>query len=248
MNKTTALLNMQDELNSCNMIRRDCLTSISELMNDDQVKDCETIINYKDKEFLQCVNMLDSIVTKSSLLECYRHESWMNALIDSSIDMLEDIIIFYKYIYILSNKHKVNKNKFHPSNSFATNIQRIVAINRADVLSSIQQRFVQLRLPIGGFTNRMFDLRRLTTIEKLIMVIFVLVAATTIIVVAARFPNPSSFQYLVFRILLSSYAGIFGFILPGTIKIEGKYNGFAIRASGAVSLFILVYLCNPPIL
>lgn len=65
--------------------------------------------------------------------------------------------------------------------------------------------------------------------------------------VAIFIPTPTEFQYFIFRVIISiSGAGIGG-IIPGFINLRmEKEKLFAIRAGGAIALFIITYLINPP--
>jgi hypothetical protein len=66
-------------------------------------------------------------------------------------------------------------------------------------------------------------------------------------VTAIFFPRPTHFQGFVFRVILALGAGGLGALaFGGMFKIEGKTKGFGIRATGALGVFVLVYLLNPP--
>jgi hypothetical protein len=62
------------------------------------------------------------------------------------------------------------------------------------------------------------------------------------VVIALFVPHPSSFQMFVFRILAALGAAGIGASLPGFIGFKTP----AVTAGGAVALFVLIYLVNPP--
>ncbi|HHX8708886.1 TPA: AarF/UbiB family protein [Vibrio diabolicus] len=64
----------------------------------------------------------------------------------------------------------------------------------------------------------------------------------TIIVISIYFPEPTDFQYLVFRIVLSIACAGFAAFLPGLLNINVKNF---IKASGALAVLVLTYLYNP---
>lgn len=67
-----------------------------------------------------------------------------------------------------------------------------------------------------------------------------------LMVVAFVFPNPTSFQYNVFRIVLSLSAAGVAAMIPGFINVElNKSSEFVIRAGGALAVFVIVYFFNP---
>ncbi len=63
------------------------------------------------------------------------------------------------------------------------------------------------------------------------------------LVIAFLIPDPTSFQLLVFRVILALGAAGVGALIPGFIEL--KYRDW-IRAGGAAAFFALVYLINPP--
>ncbi|MEM8641927.1 MAG: tetratricopeptide repeat protein [Cyanobacteria bacterium P01_G01_bin.54] len=66
---------------------------------------------------------------------------------------------------------------------------------------------------------------------------------TVLLFIAIFVPNPTIFQIFVFRVILSLSAGGVGAIIPGFLNVQ--FKGL-VRAGGALALFTLVYLFNPP--
>lgn len=75
--------------------------------------------------------------------------------------------------------------------------------------------------------------------------VFGVVFLATMLVVAIRFPAPTEFQILVFRVVLAMSAAGVGAIVPGFITVNIPNY---IRAGGALALFIVVFKLNPPTL
>jgi len=65
-------------------------------------------------------------------------------------------------------------------------------------------------------------------------------------VVAIAVPDPKPFARFVFRLIAALGAGAVGAFLPGSLSTSLKRPSFAIRASGAIALAVIVYLINPP--
>ena len=63
-----------------------------------------------------------------------------------------------------------------------------------------------------------------------------------VIVLAVFFPEPTSFQYLVFRSAMALAAAGIAVYLPGSIHVN---YGKSIRAGGAIAIFVLIWLFNP---
>ncbi|HEV2549850.1 MAG TPA: hypothetical protein VGU20_21240 [Stellaceae bacterium] len=64
----------------------------------------------------------------------------------------------------------------------------------------------------------------------------------TLLVLAVYFPEPTPFQYLVFRIVLTAAASGFAAFVPGFLQIEYKN---VVRAGGALGIFVIVYFFSP---
>jgi hypothetical protein len=62
------------------------------------------------------------------------------------------------------------------------------------------------------------------------------------VIIALFVPRPTSFQMFVFRIVASLGAAGIGASLPGFIGFKSA----SVTAGGAVALFVLIYLVNPP--
>jgi hypothetical protein len=83
---------------------------------------------------------------------------------------------------------------------------------------------------------------KLVTWEVAAAFSFGVIFIITLIVLAIAFPNPTSFQYTVFRIVLAmSVAGVMA-IIPGYIEVRWKQ---CIQAGGAIAAFVIVYFFSP---
>lgn len=79
--------------------------------------------------------------------------------------------------------------------------------------------------------------------EKVAVFIFGIVFVIVMFIIAIFFPHPSDFQIFVFRVILALAAAGVGAIIPGFILV--KFSNY-VRAGGALALFVLIYLFNPP--
>lgn len=53
---------------------------------------------------------------------------------------------------------------------------------------------------------------------------------------------------VVIRILLALFAGLFGVVVPGLLRVEGKWKGWQIRATAGFALAVLVYSTSPEVI
>jgi len=72
--------------------------------------------------------------------------------------------------------------------------------------------------------------------------IFGIIFLVFILVIAIFIPNPTSFQYTVFRIVLALAAAGVAAMIPGFINVA---IGNAVRAGGAIAVFVIVFFFSP---
>lgn len=78
--------------------------------------------------------------------------------------------------------------------------------------------------------------------QTLASFVFGVAFVITMIIIAIFAPNPSSFQYTIFRIVMALAAGGVVAAFPGFIEVKfGKW----LRAGGALAVFSIVYYVNP---
>lgn len=61
-------------------------------------------------------------------------------------------------------------------------------------------------------------------------------------VLAVIFPQPTDFQFFIFRVAIALAVGALGFALSGFISVT---IGNGVRATGGAALFLIVYKFNP---
>jgi hypothetical protein len=67
-----------------------------------------------------------------------------------------------------------------------------------------------------------------------------------IVVLAIKLPNPTHFQYSVFRVILAIAAAGVGAMIPGFLSLSITSSaGLVVRAAGALGVFVVVYFFNP---
>jgi MFS family permease len=82
---------------------------------------------------------------------------------------------------------------------------------------------------------------------KRLMAISAAVFIGGLFVLAIVIPNPTPFQYWVFRVILALAGAGIGAALPGfiTVKLPLLAKGL-LHAGGALAMFAIIYLVNPP--
>ncbi len=81
--------------------------------------------------------------------------------------------------------------------------------------------------------------------EKIAAFAFGVMFVATLLVLAVAFPQPTPFQYHIFRIVLALACGGVAAVIPGFLAVRMDKKGLVIRAGGALAVFLLVYFFNP---
>ncbi len=80
------------------------------------------------------------------------------------------------------------------------------------------------------------------SVERLLAFGFGVIFVVVLLILAVKFPNPTPFQYTVFRIVLALAAGGVAAMIPGFLTLEvSKW----LRAGGALAVFVVVYFYSP---
>ena len=82
--------------------------------------------------------------------------------------------------------------------------------------------------------------------EKVSIFAFGIVFVVVLLLIAVFIPSPTEFQLFVFRVVLALSAAAIAALVPGFLHIQSHVFRNTIRASGAVAVFVIVYLINPP--
>jgi hypothetical protein len=65
------------------------------------------------------------------------------------------------------------------------------------------------------------------------------------IVFAIIYPNPTKFQYIVFRTVMSFGGGFLGSFIGGVLTADFSWPNVGIKAGGAAAFFAVVYVILP---
>src|SRR5271169_790396 len=86
--------------------------------------------------------------------------------------------------------------------------------------------------------------------EKISIFVFGVVFGAILLVIAFFVPSPTEFQVFVFRVVLALVAAAIAALVPGFLNVQNRIQSpvyrSTIRAGGAVAVFVIVYLWNPP--
>jgi len=83
------------------------------------------------------------------------------------------------------------------------------------------------------------------TLEKTFIALGILFVAAGV-TLPIIFGEPNSSVMHSYRVVLGLGAACIGALIPGFIELDGKIGELAFRSGGAIALFLLIYLVNPP--
>jgi hypothetical protein len=83
-------------------------------------------------------------------------------------------------------------------------------------------------------------------LSAILAFIFGTVFLAALLVIAVVIPSPTPNQFETFRIAIALAAGGVAAVIPGLLGLRlGRGRRFAIRASGALAVFLIVYFYSP---
>lgn len=191
-------------------------------------------------------NFAEEFVGNSDLLGAHGCALWAQGFAEDCAEILKSMPAHFQLLTAgLSRLNGVAPDQALPGSTAFANMQRmVVKYLSSDESKRIQSLFEQSGLPIYGFRNeaREFMSKKLQTILSFVFgVVFVVV----LLVIAFLQPEPSSFQYSVFRTVLALAGAGAVAVFPGFIEVA---LGNWLRAGGALAVFVVLYFWNPALL
>jgi hypothetical protein len=206
----------------------------------------QTSINQIHINAVAFFNHYEEFVGKSDILDVWTKDLWAMSFYETCFNLLETLTKYYTFMKTTCDRNNIDYNIFLPSKYAYQSLERVVfnfLTDRPDDIEKLKIIMEQLELPVGGFTK--MKVKSLSITEKKTAIIFGGVLIIAIFCCAIFIPDPTSFQYVIFRMIMPLGFACIGFIIPGFIVIEGKMKSFSIRAGGALALFVLTYFFNP---
>ncbi|MEL0638224.1 hypothetical protein V6259_15845 [Marinomonas sp. TI.3.20] len=188
-------------------------------------------------------NFIENFVGDSDLLGAHENGHWVVGFAEDCFAALESLIGHFQLIrsYITKSNPSLLQS-IEPSATAYANMQRMVVkyLVKDNVLE-IKEKFESAKLPVYGFNNNKMLIMNKKT-QTLISFSFGVIFVIVLLVIAFTTPDPTDFQYTIFRIVLSLAAGGVVAAFPGFIEVTfGKW----LRSGGALAVFVLVYFYAP---
>lgn len=189
-------------------------------------------------------NSYESFLATACLCGADRDAVYFSDKIDTAIGLLGVILKHYTLSQRKAEEYGLGKSRLPSSTAFAT-MQRLVMEARPDEGRRLKGDFLAAGLPVDGF-QRPAMARRLSSWEKKFAAASGTGFLVLILILVLFVPDPSAFQALVFRVVLSLSAGAFATVIGGYLDIEAKGLKWGLRAGSGFAVFVVIYFINPP--
>lgn len=135
----------------------------------------------------------------------------------------------------------MSDNLLKPSSTAFAGMQRMVMDFDKDKAKEIKELFKENNLPTYGFDKK--RKKHMTKDhEKIAAFLCGIIFIISILVISLFIPNPTNFQYTIFRIVLAGAMAGFVSFMPGFIELK---IATWLRAGGALGAFAFVYYFAP---
>ncbi|WP_421183360.1 hypothetical protein [Aeromonas dhakensis] len=209
-----------------------------------------TNLNNGLSELLDCqkkgteyFNYAEEFVGNSDLLGAHSSALWAQGFAEDCAEILKSMPAHFELLQSgFSKANSQLENHILPAGTAYANMQRMVVkyLISSEVMK-IKKLFIENNLPIYGFNNqeKEFMSKKLQTILSFCFGVFFVVV---LLVISFVQPNPSSFQYTIFRTILALAGAGAVAVFPGFIEV--KFGNW-LRAGGALAVFVVLYFYNP---
>lgn len=186
-------------------------------------------------------NYAERFVAESSLLGAHENGIWAKNFAEDCAALLESLILHFQLLRQTANLLQISQAE--PSTNAYASMQRMVSLyldkHQAEKLKEL---FITTQLPAGGFNKTEAEMLKTGNKWQWPMV-WGIGFTCAILVLAIFFPNPTKFQYIVFRLVITiAISGLAATSLNGVIEVKfGKW----LTATGTFAIFVIVFFYNP---
>ncbi len=193
-------------------------------------------------------NYIENFVGNSGLLGAHVNGKWVTGFAETCHSVLNAFIAHINFLR--SHSETLLGALEQPDDSAYANMQRMTKeYLQKDKWIRLERRFKESSLPIAGFNysgaNDLNETPKWQLISGLVIgVLFALIA----LIAAIFIPSPTPTQFFMFRGIFAVSLAAIAAIIPGLLTVESRFQKFSVRATGAIGVFLIVWMLNPPAL
>jgi hypothetical protein len=193
-------------------------------------------------------NFVEIFVGSSGLLGAHVNGKWVTGFAETCHSVLSAIIVHHNFLR--SHAATLAGGLLDPDVNAYANMQRMTKeYLKADSWKGLEQLFVSNNLPVAGFRYvGAQDLKETPKWQLVTGLCVGLVFSLIILALVVLIPNPTAIQFFIFRGLFAISLAAIAAIIPGLLNVETRFQKFSVRATGAIAVFVLVWLLNTPAL
>jgi len=195
-------------------------------------------------------NYIENFVGNSGLLGAHANGKWVTGFAETCHSVLNAYITHINFLNSYSTV--IEGNICPPDQNAYGNMQRMTKeYLPQDSWQQLQGAFIANSLPITGFKYKgAKDLSRIPRWQLITSVSIGCVALISSVIIALMLPNPTTYQVFILRGLFAIALASIASIIPGFLNLETGAKSaaayFGIYAGGAIAIFVLIWLFNPP--
>jgi hypothetical protein len=193
-------------------------------------------------------NFIENFVGNSGLLGAHANGKWVTGFAETCHSVLKAFVVHVNFLQ--SHSETLLGALEQPDESAYANMQRMTKeYLPKEKWEHLENLFKENSLAIAGFdytgANDLNETPKWQLITGLVIgVLFALI----ILLLAIFIPNPTSTQFFIFRGIFAVSLSAIAAIIPGLLTVESRFQKFSIRATGAIAVFVIVWMLNPPAL
>lgn len=209
------------------------------------------------EELLRCqqlgnkyFNFLETFVGTSDLLGAHDSGLWITGFAETCNSVLNAYITHINFLR--SYKDILGGEAIEPERLAFANMQRVVKrYLGSEDSKKIHALYIDNSLPVKGFVVEAHeDVKKTPTWQVITSVGIGLFCLLGILTLSLIIPEPTEWQGFVFRGCFALGLAAVAVIVPGFLNVNAQVRGagnyFKIVAGGAIAIFIVIWLINPP--
>lgn len=193
-------------------------------------------------------NFIENFVGNSGLLGAHANGKWVTGFAETCQSVLSALVVHVNFLRSYSSILKVALEE--PNTGAYANMQRMTKEYLPKVQwQQLESSFKENSLPISGFKFAgANDLKETPKWQLITGLVIGILFALIILIAVVSIPNPTSTQFFIFRGVFAISLAAIAAIIPGLLNVESRFQKFSIKATGAIAVFVIVWLLNPPAL
>lgn len=247
-----AVVNARREINELKNNYMDSLQNLVLEKNSKLDKSLEIILECQRKGN-NYFNYVENFVGDSGLLGAHDNGYWITGFAEDCYAILESAVKHYQFLRSYAKElNKLDVKYVEPSINAYANMQRLVKEYLSEEKSDqLKKLFISNKLPFGGFDMPAAENSNIiATWQKILGIVLGVVLLIVSIIFAFMFSNLTIFQQFILRGTFAISLSLIATVVPGfinlTSRIRMKGSYFVIVAGGAIAIFVLIWLLNPP--